>query len=71
MRPQDVKPPFWTKTHREFKEQKRKEFQAVIKAYEKFRLGCVYVPGYDHNIADVSRGLRNWEESMSVKNWGR
>lgn len=67
----DRRPDFWTAGHRAFKAAKRKEFRAVVEAYEKFRQGCEYVRGYQADEGDLERSLKQWKESMSVKNWGR
>jgi len=65
------RPPFWNGTNRGFKEQKRKEFRAVIEAYETFRRGCAYVPGFHQNAKNLAESLEGWKEAMNVKNWGR
>jgi hypothetical protein len=65
------RPPYWNLPYRKFKEQKRKELRAVIKAYEKFRLGCAYVPGFHSNAKNLAESLEGWKDSMNLKNWGR
>ena len=56
---------------RQFKIQKRREMNAVLKAFDEFRLGCAYVEGYQEFCDDTEKALSGWREKMSVKNWGR
>ena len=55
---------------RAFKAKKRAELKAVCKALGTLRLGCAYVPGYEH-IDDVAKHLEAWRHEMSEKQWGR
>jgi len=71
MKHQEKKPPFWNGTHRAFKETKRKEFRAVLAAFDTFRRGSAFVPGYLENIYDLKVVLERWNQAISVKNWGR
>ena len=65
------KPSFVEGTHREWKAKKRSEFDAVIRAYDKFQLGCAFIPGYVEHRKRISADLASWREKMSVRNWGR
>lgn len=55
-------------TLRQFKQRKRKEFKAIIQAFEQYRLGAAYAP-YDTYI--LQRCLAEGLKSLSVKEWGR
>lgn len=65
------KPPFVEGKFRDWKAQKRSELDAVIRAYEVFRCGCAYAPGYKDHHESLKRELESWREKINVKNWGR
>jgi hypothetical protein len=51
---------------REWQKKKRKEFKAVIKAFDIFRRGSAYTPTDPWKISKV---LNEAAESLKVKNW--
>jgi hypothetical protein len=58
-------------TQRQFRQMKRKQLKAVLKAWKKFRSGCAYCEGYPHNISEAGRYLERIIKDLSIKNWGR
>ena len=60
--------PAWVKgTTREFKQRKRREVRAAIKAVEVLLIGSAYAP--TKNIGLVLNALREMKRAMSVKEW--
>lgn len=70
-------------THRAWKQRKRREWKAVLKAVDAFRMGCAYTPVYN-NLSEVGENGRskapwaNFEPvvqdittRLSFKRWGR
>lgn len=58
-------------TQRNFKQDKRAEWKKVMQAFNKFQLGCVFVPGYDSIIHDMSDDIKTVQDGLSRANWGR
>ena len=58
-------------TQREFRALKRSELRKVIKMWDKFTLGCAYVPGYPQNTNTINNSLAQLKKLLCVKNWGR
>ncbi len=58
-------------TRRQFKQLKRKQLKSVLKAWDDFRSGCFYCPGYPRDTTDVDDILRRLKRDLSAKNWGR
>lgn len=59
-------------TGRQWKAHKRKQLQAVIRAVDELRCGCVYFP-FDgqHLVGNLDSDSQQLKELLSVKNWGR
>ena len=55
------------RTQREFKQLKRQQLKAVIKAYDEYRSGCGYCPG----SLRLEVALELHQKQLSIKNWGR
>lgn len=55
-------------TLRQFKQRKRREFRAIVQAFERYRLGCAFAPYETHKLA---RCLKEGVMKLSVKEWGR
>ena len=58
------KPFFWAGTHRQFRAAKRREWNAIIKAWEKYRVGCLFTPGYPSNTTALEVVLRQQKEAL-------
>ena len=58
-------------TPSDFRQAKRKEMDTVIRAWEEFRCGCAYVPGYCEYQDRINAAIVAWRERMTVKAWGR
>lgn len=57
---------------RQWKAMKRRELQNAMAAFNKFRLGCAYCPGYDDGVVgSIDTSFIRLKHSLSVKNWGR
>lgn len=57
-------------TQRQWKMLKRREIKHVIKALDRYRLGCAYTPGYEE-VHTIDEALTRIVNAQSVKNWGR
>lgn len=55
---------------REYKTLKRTELREVLKAIDKFRRGCAWIPPL-HEFNLVAANLERMKQAMSVKEWGR
>ena len=59
-------------THRAWKQKKRREWRAVVRAFETFRLGCAFTPSYEKNqIGRFEDAMKLVTEELSFKAWGR
>ena len=68
-------------TARSWKSRKRREFAAVMKALDAYRIGCAYTPSIQLDrevsndaypcIGNLDRMAREIQKSLSVKAWGR
>lgn len=57
-------------TKREWKQRKRKELKAVMKAINKYQIGCAFCPGYEEFV-DIKDMLEKLIDLHSYKRWGR
>lgn len=55
-------------TMRQFKARKRREFRAIVKAFEVYKIGCAYAP---YQTGALDQSLRDGVRQLSVKQWGR
>lgn len=53
----------------QWKQRKRKELNAVLKAVSAYRMGCLYCPGRGVELERVQRELNALKEAHKVKNW--
>ncbi len=69
-------------SHREWKQRKRREWRAVMKAANDFLQGAAYTPADWHGVDDkgkplplfypgVLESLENIKKRLSIKEWGR
>lgn len=58
-------------TARAFKQAKRSDFRAVLKALHEFQRGCAYCPGYNNGLNEWLIEALTIKDSLSVKRWGR
>lgn len=68
--PKDVIP----ETARAWKQRKRREWKAVMKAAETFLHGAAYTPADEEPTIfypDIYKKLKLVKDVLSVKNWGR
>jgi hypothetical protein len=64
--------PNWAyKTHRAFKSAKRQDVRALVRAVERLRNGCAYMPSGSKPIEEISRLAEALEAECSIKQWGR
>lgn len=71
--------PTWFKpnTKRAWKAHKRRQWKAVQKAFDDFRLGCAYTPIYDRTssgmaiITELESLFNLMDEKISARVWGR
>lgn len=63
--------PFFDGSARQWKAMKRKELQAILRAFDTFRLGCAYTPIYPSPVETVDSLLDEMKRKLSVKHWGR
>lgn len=63
-------PEYLHMTKRAWKTRKRKEFAAVLRALEVYRLGCAFTPSYkqSQNLFTLADEIGR---SLTVKAWGR
>jgi len=64
-------PDWFGVTKRQWRQQKRQELRKVIKAWEQYRLGCAYAPGYPDHINTVDHILNDMKRQLSQMNWGK
>lgn len=59
-------------SHRNFKQLKRKQLRAVVKALDDLRFGCAYLerPAY-RTVIRLDNEASDLKEQLSVKTWGR
>lgn len=59
-------------SHRNFKQLKRKQLRAVIKAMDDLRFGCAYLkrPAY-RTVIRLDHEANDLKQQLSVKVWGR
>jgi len=55
---------------RQWKARKREQIKRVEKAFDEFRNGCAYSPGY-REVQGIQSALFKIIDAQSVKNWGR
>ena len=58
-------------TQRQWRDLKRRQFHAAMKAFNAYRVGCAWCEGHGKWVFEVSRALESAEKSHSVANWGR
>jgi hypothetical protein len=68
-------------TNRQWKQRKRREWKAVLKAIDTFRMGCAFTPAYERKDTPTSREPAPWDtletpvkeisQRLSLKTWGR
>lgn len=59
-------------TAREWKQRKRREIQAVIRAMEYVHRGCAYTPNIEGvHIGEILMQLRKLARAWSQKEWGK
>lgn len=56
---------------RKFKQTKRAEWKEVIKAFNKFQMGCAFTPGFHSLTAGMANDIRTVKDGLSRANWGR
>lgn len=66
-----LSPLFFDGTMRQWTRQKRREWNAVIKAFDVFRLGCAYTPAYPKYVDQIASALKGGKSAMSPKQWKR
>lgn len=59
----------YVRTQRQWRAKKRKQAKAILKAYEAYRQGCFYTPGYPDVQHDLGNILKELVRSHSYKNW--
>lgn len=57
--------------NRDWKAIKRAELKAVVKAFDVYRSGCAYCPGFEEDVLEFQRILNKMTLSHSAKVWGR
>lgn len=57
-------------TQRQWRRLKREHLRQLRQAFEQFRLGCAYTPGYDNHTKKIGQHLKMLERLMSPKEWG-
>lgn len=62
---------FYNGTTRQWKTQKRREWKAIVRAYEVYRVGSAYTPTYPTIGLDLEKLLRDGQTALSEKKWGR
>lgn len=55
-------------TVRQFKQRKRREIRAAIAAFERFRYGCAYAPGFSF-VRGINQALEQIKQACQVKRW--
>jgi hypothetical protein len=64
--------PYWiVSTNRTWKAQKRREWKAVVRAADTYRIGCAYTPDHQEELAEVYRLLPIITAKLGAKEWGR
>lgn len=58
-------------SNRKWKIKKRRELKDAISAAEKYRIGCMYCPGYQKDIEVFFWALKRMRLSHSQKEWGK
>lgn len=58
-------------TTRQWKSLKRKQLREVKRAFDEYRLGCIFCPGFHLHIAPMKEHIEGLINSHSVRNWGR
>lgn len=64
-------PAYVARTAREWHTQKRREWRAIQRAVDEFRLGCAYTPVYPREVDVLDKVIRDGMRLLSVKEWGR
>ena len=59
------------KTQRQWRQLKRKQLKAVIRAMWEYRAGCAYCPGRNGEFGIITTNLEKLEKLLSQKNWGK
>jgi hypothetical protein len=55
-------------TQRDYRRAKRAELRGLRAAYNKFRIGCLYLPVSGAGVFET--WLQDWERDLSPKEWG-
>lgn len=55
-------------TVRQFKQRKRREIRIVLQAFDRFRLGCAYAPGFSC-VGEIQQLLEQIKLACAVKKW--
>lgn len=56
-------------TQRQWRMSKRRELNALMKAFGAYRFGCVFTPARDGEVGRIQEALLSLRKALSVKNW--